>query len=135
MVLVSENHPLAARDSVSLDELRGEKFVADMKGTPVRTSMDILCDKIGFRPDIAYETRSDKDIHLGVASGKYIAIVPSVFDSGIGLNGVKGLKISYPHSDAVISLYHCKDVKEKKIVTALVRVIKEYFEEHFGKME
>ena len=135
MVLVSENHPLASRESVSLEELRGEKFVADMKGTPVRASMDALCDKINFRPDIAYETRSDKDIHLGVASGKYIAIVPSVFDSGIGLNGVKGLKISYPHSDAVIALYHCKDVKEKKIVSALVRVIKDYFEEHFGKME
>ena len=135
MVLVSDNHPLASRESVSLEELRGEKFVADMNGTPVRASMDALCDKIGFRPDIAYETRSDKDIHLGVASGKYIAIVPSVFDSGIGLNGVKGLKISYPHSDAVIALYHCKDVKEKKIVSALVRVIKDYFEEHYGKME
>ena len=135
MVLGSENDPQASRESVSLEELRGEKFVADMKGTPVRASMDALCDKINFRPDIAYETRSDKDIHLGVASGKYIAIVPSVFDSGIGLNGVKGLKISYPHSDAVIALYHCKDVKEKKIVSALVRVIKDYFEEHFGKME
>ena len=135
MVLVSDSHPLASRDSVSLEELRGEKFVADMIGTPVRASMDALCDKIGFRPDIAYETRSDKDIHLGVASGKYIAIVPSIFDSGIGINGVKGLKISYPHSDAVIALYHCKDVKEKKIVSALVRIIKEYFEEHFGKME
>ena len=135
MVLVSEDHPLASRDSVSLEELTGEKFVADMKGTPVRASMDAMCEMIGFKPDIAYETRSDKDIHLGVASGKYIAIVPSVFDSGIGLNGVKGLKISYPHSNAVIALYHYKDVKEKKIVSALVRVIKDYFEEHFGKME
>ena len=135
MVLVSEDHPLAANDSVSLEELANEKFVADMVGTPVRTSMDALCEQIGFVPDIAYETRSDKDIHLGVASGKYVAIVPSVFDSGIGIKGVKGLTISYPHGKSVISLYHLKDVKEKKIVTALVRVIKDYFIEHFGTMQ
>ena len=45
MVAVHQDHPLAKKDSVGVDDIIGEKFIALQKGFPFRTQMDQLCEE------------------------------------------------------------------------------------------
>lgn len=55
MVAAHPDHPLAKRNSVTLDEIAGEKFIALQKGFPFRGQVDELCSELGLKLNIVME--------------------------------------------------------------------------------
>jgi DNA-binding transcriptional LysR family regulator len=55
---VPRSHPLAARDTVALNELAGDQWVAFHAGNPSRRWLETNCAAAGFRPTITVEVQS-----------------------------------------------------------------------------
>jgi len=134
-VLLSKKHPLSDRKTLSIEELIGERFVANMEGYIVRECFDNLFSQLGIKPNIAYETYSDKDIWLSVASEKYISIVPSMSTIGISIPDVIAIPLESKLKMPVLSLYYCRGTKGRSIVPTLVKLISDYFRNEYGEIE
>lgn len=132
--LVSRNHPLAGRTEISLTDLTNERFVANMKGSIVRECLDNLFAQVDITPNIAYETYSDKDIWLSVASGKYISVVPSMSTVGISIPDVIAIPIDSNVKKPVLNLYYHQGTKMRAMVMTIVRLISAYFTEEYGTL-
>ena len=76
VLLVSKNHRLANRKSISLEELDGEDYIAYSKDSQLRRQFDKMFREIDIRPRITAETSQDVMIYGMVAAGRGIAITP-----------------------------------------------------------
>ncbi|ASU77187.1 LysR family transcriptional regulator [Actinopolyspora erythraea] len=69
-------HPLADRDSVALEELAGQRWIA---GCPrCRDHFLRSCEAAGFEPDIAFTTDDNLAVQGLVAAGVGIALMPAL---------------------------------------------------------
>lgn len=75
-VVLPARHPLAARETVDLGDLAGERWIA---GCPrCRGHLLELCDVAGFTPTIAVETDNFVAVEELVASGLGVAVLPAL---------------------------------------------------------
>lgn len=83
MVLVlSRDHPLAKRKSVSLRELTNENFIMFDKGTVVHELCIDACHEAGFEPRVFYASfRVDTILSLVASNSGIVLIMEKVFDS------------------------------------------------------
>jgi DNA-binding transcriptional LysR family regulator len=89
---VSASHFLAARNSVSIDELANEEFVM-LPSKPVTNFSSVIAsifDDAGFSPKIAQQTKLFTTIVGLVGAGLGISIVPSSVRT-MDISGVKFL--------------------------------------------
>lgn len=82
MVLVlSRDHPLAQRKSISLAELSNENFIMFDKGTVVHELCVDACHKAGFEPRVFYASfRVDTILSLVASNSGVVLIMEKVFD-------------------------------------------------------
>lgn len=79
------DHPLAARESVSFDELRGEKFIMQRPSTYQYRSIYSRCQECGFTPEIVVIASQVKAIKNMIANHQGISILPEfVLRNGAG---------------------------------------------------
>ncbi len=76
VLLVPTDHRFAQRESVSMEELDGENYIAYSKDSQLRLQSDQMFRKLGIKPRIKAETAQDIMIHGLVAAGHGIAITP-----------------------------------------------------------
>lgn len=76
MVLVPENHRLAANESVDLRELDGESFIAFDRRGQLRAELEEIFTHMGIAPNIVAETPNDMIVYGLVAAGRGLSIVP-----------------------------------------------------------
>ncbi len=95
VLIVPRAHPLANRYTVDLTETLPYPHVYFAENSGLRVVIDQLFDKIGKRPQIAYEIQEDQVIAGLVAQGFGIAVVPYM-EELLRLN-VKIIQISYPY--------------------------------------
>ena len=76
VVIAPSGHPLADRDSVTLEDTLGYKHVYFSKGSGMRSLVDEMFEGLGKAPEIACETEEDEVIAGLVAAGFGIAVVP-----------------------------------------------------------
>lgn len=77
LVVVPRDHPLAARSSARLAELRSELFVGVNPGYGIRDETDAACRSLGFLPNYVYEGDEPARINSLVEAGLGIAFVPA----------------------------------------------------------
>lgn len=77
-LIVGKNHPFAHRSSVSVEDLRDERFIVYIRSFRGTNQMLYdLCAPYGFEPNIAMEAYNDYGVLNSVASGDGIAIIPT----------------------------------------------------------
>lgn len=76
VLIVPENHFLADRQQICLEETADEPYICFDHSTGLRPVVDTLFEAAGFNPKIAYETDEDQVIAGLVAAGFGIAVVP-----------------------------------------------------------
>ncbi|GMA57788.1 LysR family transcriptional regulator [Alicyclobacillus sacchari] len=77
-LIVPPNHPLSARDSIYLEEVRDEPFISMNAGYEFRSLTDLLCREAGFVPKIHF-AGDEPDVIAGlVQQGLGIAFVPAL---------------------------------------------------------
>lgn len=104
VLIVSQNHPLASRYTVSLRETLSYKYIFFSKGSGMRGIIDDVFKEIGEFPEIAYEVDEDRVIAGLVAQNFGIAII-SYSDLLIKLN-LKIIPISDISNERTIYMVH-----------------------------
>lgn len=107
VLIVPREHPLANRYTVDLTETIPYPQVYFAENSGLRVVIDQLFDKIGKRPQIAYEIQEDQVIAGLVAQGFGIAVVPYM-EELLRLN-VKIIQISYPYWERNFYMATLKD--------------------------
>jgi DNA-binding transcriptional LysR family regulator len=80
-LVVHHRHPLAARRSARLQDVRKDPFVALGPGYGLRSLTDALFREAGFRPRIAFESQDSHTVRGLVSAGLGVSILPP---GGIG---------------------------------------------------
>ena len=78
VVIVPEDHPLAGRKSIDLEETLSYPYVSFSRGSGMRDTVDALFGQPGRVPLSAYETEDDEAIAGLVAGGFGAAVVPDM---------------------------------------------------------
>ena len=78
IVVTPEDHPLAGRDRVTIEELSSWPMIAPLAGRHVRHMFDTVLGLHGAHPPIALEVEDWGAMLNHVAAGVGIAVVPSV---------------------------------------------------------
>ena len=73
---VPANHPLAGKDSVTLDDLRGENFVSLNHDTVIYHQLEDRFKKADITPNTVFEADEYSSIAASIATGAGIAIMP-----------------------------------------------------------
>lgn len=76
VVVVPKQHPWAQRDSVSLSDLDGQRFIAYNRECIIRGYYDTILDSAHVRPEIFAESRFHSNILDLVSFNMGVAIVP-----------------------------------------------------------
>ena len=76
VLLAPKGHRLAGRESVSLDELDGEDFIAYSRDSQLRHQADAYFRRRNIRPNITMETAQDIIIYGLVAANHGVAMTP-----------------------------------------------------------
>lgn len=75
-IIVPENHTLANRTSIRLDELKDESFILFKPGYTLRDVVWDACQKTGFSPKISLEAEETDIIRAFVRAGLGISLLP-----------------------------------------------------------
>ena len=76
-LLVSNNHPLAQRESVDLRDIRGSNFSTYRHECTIRTVIDSILEELQLEPRIVLETIHDTMVYGSVAADIGVALVPA----------------------------------------------------------
>lgn len=128
VVLLSESHPFAGRQILSLRELREERFAAHLHSLPPRMRLERSCFAAGYIPNIVYESASLRDLLPGIRSGGYVALVSRSSTRHFDMSGVKMIPI--PDEEYIGSRYGISwktDVPQADIAMRIVQIIREHF--------
>lgn len=77
-VVFPPNHPLLAKEKVTIDDLRNERVVAMARGNAMRNRLATIFEEYDYRPNIVFETNSYYSIVQAVQSGLGYAFVTEI---------------------------------------------------------
>lgn len=78
VALLHQNHPLASRSKIKLNELRDEQFILYPKGFVLHDVIVEGCLQTGFQPEVAFEGRDLDAIKGLVSAGLGVTLLPEV---------------------------------------------------------
>ena len=129
-VVVPANHPFAQKESISVGELRNEKFVLSKKSIPQLVPyFTKLCREAGFEPNFIPYVSYDSAVVKFVKGGMGISVmnmnhIPSSEDNEICIIPLE------PSSYFSIYMYY----SDKTISSALTNCFLDYYKDRFHKI-
>lgn len=106
-VIVPQNHRLAARYEIHLQEIADEPFIGLKEGLGLTTLTDELYREAGFVPKKAFEGEEVGTVAGLVSAGLGVGLVPDF--SGLDSRNLVKLRVSYPESRRAIGIAWIKD--------------------------
>jgi len=125
---VPPGHPLAARNSVRLDEVAEEYFISLKPGYGLRTIADQLCQQAGFVPKIAFEGEEITTARGLVAAGLGVALIPAMAWQGIAGPLPVQLHVEEPVCQRTIALAWV----EGRYLSAAARIFRQFVVDYFA---
>lgn len=124
-LLVNENHPLGSRQTVTIEDLKGEPLYIESTEFKIHHLIVDRCRRAGFEPNIVFETSGFSLCHKMVKANKGISVtVDFVFDD----MKEKGMKL-IPFSDGVYEWKMCMITRKGEQISEAVSL----FEEHISE--
>lgn len=102
VAVLPDEHPLAARPSVPLADLAGEKFVSypDRQGSNLRDVAMRACAEVGFWPRVVQEAQDTYTVVALVAAAVGVALLPASAEwlhfEGVAFRPVTGADVRVP---------------------------------------
>lgn len=118
-------HRLAGRDTVRMDELAKERFVAPPR-SEAATLIDrltLLADKARFRPNVRQEAQQIPSLLPLVAAGLGIALVPSSLRA-VNLKGVTFVALDDPEAHLLLAVASRVD-NTSPVLESFLRTVRE----------
>lgn len=75
-LVVPQNHPLADRSSVRLEEAAADGFVMLGEGFGLRSIFDGLCRQAGFKPRMTFQGQDSRTLRGLVSAGLGVSVLP-----------------------------------------------------------
>ena len=127
-LLVNEKHPLAQKESVTIEDLRGEPMFIESSQFHIYHLIMEKCERAGFEPDIVFQTSGFSLCHKMVKENKGISFaVDFVYDD----MWEKGLKL-IPFSDGTYEWKACmitrRDEEENEGVQCFRKHVQEWLQ-------
>jgi len=77
LVVVGHAHPLASRNELTVEEIRGQRLILFERGASIRRATDDFFSKVGITPELALESNDTYFIKLMVERGIGISLLPA----------------------------------------------------------
>lgn len=126
-VFVPNDHPLANRESITLDEIAGERFILLKKGYALRMTVDELFEKANIQPNIMFEGEEATTAAGFVAAGLGISILPDL--KGLDQSKITKIRVSWPECQRVIGIAWIKG----RFLSPVAETFKQYVISHFSE--
>ena len=126
-LVVPEDHRLAGRKRVRLEEFADEHFVTLEPGYGMRKIFDALCVQAGFTPRIAFEGEEAETLRGLVAAGLGVSLLPP---PTLSRPGVRELAVSSPRAVREIGVAWLDGHQD----TPPVAAFKEFLLSHRGQL-
>nr|WP_280521152.1 LysR family transcriptional regulator [Paenibacillus mangrovi] len=125
--ILPPNHPLANEESITLNQLKEDKFVLFSKGYSLRPIVWHACLEAGFTPKIAFEGEETDTIRGLVAAGMGVSILPEMALFQTNPLQPARVRISEPKVTRTIGLIHRSDDKLPRVAQAFRTFLLSYF--------
>ena len=109
VICVSENHPLAEKETIQLSELKNESFVMLTPDYMFRGIVDDYCRKAGFQPKVVFVSSQWDMLYDMVAANFGITFLPRWLVEKWGRSEVRMLSGEEPKMPWVLSLCYAKN--------------------------
>lgn len=126
-VFVPNDHPLASRESITLNEIAGERFILLKKGYALRMTVDELFEKANIQPNIMFEGEEATTAAGFVAAGLGISILPDL--KGLDQSKITKIRVSWPECQRVIGIAWIKG----RFLSPVAETFKQYAISHFSE--
>ncbi|NJI53776.1 LysR family transcriptional regulator [Bacillus subtilis] len=126
-VFVPNDHPLASRESITLNEIAGERFILLKKGYALRMTVDQLFEKADIQPNIMFEGEEAATAAGFVAAGLGISILPDL--KGLDQSKITKIRVSWPECQRVIGIAWIKG----RFLSPVAETFKQYVISHFSE--
>lgn len=126
-VFVPNDHPLASRESITLNEIAGERFILLKKGYALRMTVDELFEKANIQPNIMFEGEEAATAAGFVAAGLGISIIPDL--KGLDQSKITKIRVSWPECQRVIGIAWIKG----RFLSPVAETFKQYVISHFSE--
>ncbi|MGG0775356.1 LysR family transcriptional regulator [Bacillus rugosus] len=126
-VFVPNDHPLANRESITLSEIAGERFILLKKGYALRMTVDELFEKANIQPNIMFEGEEAATAAGFVAAGLGISILPDL--KGLDQSKITKVRVSWPECQRVIGIAWIKG----RFLSPVAETFKQYVISHFSE--
>lgn len=124
-VILPKSHPLANEKEVNLIDLKNDPFITFKPRIGLRNSMDLICQKAGFNPNVAFECQEVDTVVGFVEKELGVALVPKI--KAIDSYDVSILSIKNEFKHRNINLAMRKDLYKSPIVLNFYNYLKEKF--------
>lgn len=121
VVAVGGDHPLAARRSVALADLRDVPLVMFREGYDLRATTLAACAAAGFKPRFAVEGGEMDGVLRMASAGLGVAIVPSMVVARSG--PLRAIRISRPALTRTVAFAHRKDRRPSRAARELMDAV------------
>lgn len=126
-VFVPNDRPLASRESITLNEIAGERFILLKKGYALRMTVDELFEKANIQPNIMFEGEEATTAAGFVAAGLGISILPDL--KGLDQSKITKIRVSWPECQRVIGIAWIKG----RFLSPVAETFKQYVISHFSE--
>ncbi|MHA0857932.1 LysR family transcriptional regulator [Paenibacillus sp. CMAA1364] len=125
--ILPSNHALADQESITLNQLKEDKFILFSKGYSLRPIVIEACHKAGFSPEIAFEGEETDTIRGLVGAGMGVSLLPEMaFFNSNPLQPAR-VRVTEPTITRTIGLIHRSDEKLPLVAQAFRNFLLEYF--------
>ncbi|MNO69366.1 HTH-type transcriptional regulator GltC [compost metagenome] len=126
--ILPPNHALAGQESITLSQLKDDKFILFSKGYSLRPIVCQACQDAGFSPEIAFEGEETDTIRGLVAAGMGVSLLPEMaFFQSNPLQPAR-VRITEPRITRTIGLIHRSDDKLPLVAQAFRNFLLQYFD-------
>ena len=127
-LLVNEKHPLAQKESVTIEDLQGEPMFIESSQFHIYHLITERCEEAGFEPDIIFQTSGFSLCHKMVKANKGISVaVDFVFDD-MREDGLKLIPFSDGNYEWKACMLTRRDEEENEGVQCFQKHVQEWLQ-------
>ncbi|MDN4493301.1 LysR family transcriptional regulator [Ureibacillus aquaedulcis] len=128
-LIVPENHPLAYKKLVSVEDFASEPFISIKKGNTLRKTVDDLFKQEGFQLNIALEGEEIHTVTGLVESGLGVSLIPNI--KGLEQYKIRLIEVDAPNCRREIGLAYLNNYYK----SAATRLLADFMREYFSKIK
>ena len=130
-LLVNEKHPLAQKESVTIEDLQGEPMFIESSQFHIYHLITERCEEAGFEPDIIFQTSGFSLCHKMVKANKGVSVtVDFVFDD----MKESGMRL-IPFSDGIYEWKACMITRKEEAENEAVQCFRQFIQEWIEKIK